>query len=234
MRAVRPLIAVAVGTSLVIGFSAQAGVKVKPVCNLVTDAAGDANQLPSQDLSPVPATTPAGGPSSGPLDILSGDLAGDKKQLTGVIRVKKLSTTDPTFSPTGMAWDFGFVVEGQKLDLLANTDPTGKVTFAASYFDKTTMGGSLYGSGSVTGVLDTVKNEVRITAPYDLFSAQATIKPGTVITGLTILTATEIAIPEATGKLGGGNLLTDGIGIDDASSTMTYKAGAPSCVKPGA
>lgn len=237
MPLIRPLVAVAVGSSLVLAGTAGAATKPapkpKPVCKLIVDAPGDANLIPSIDFSPAPLTTPASGPSSGPLDVLSADLAGDKKRLTAVIRVKKLAATDPTFAPTGMEWDFGFIAEDQQFDLVASTDPTGKVTFAASYFQKTTMEGALYPNGSVAGVFDTAKNEVRITAPYDLFAAQATIKAGTVITGLTASTVTQVAVPEPTGKLGGGNLLTDGLYIDQSDTKKTYKTATPSCVTPG-
>ena len=223
MKLTRPAIAVALGTALIVTGSAQAKVKPKPpkpVCNLLTDAPGDAALI----------GPPAPDPSNDALDILSADVAADAKNVTAVIRVKKLAKTAPTFAPTGIQWRVGFTADDVVFSMAAHTNALGTEVYDASY--KTTVGGSLY-SGGVTGQFDLAKNEIHITAPTSLFSAQATIKPGKVLSALTANTYIDVVVPDATGKFGGGTFASDGLGIDSGTSDKTYKVGTLSCVTPG-
>lgn len=238
MRPSRPLIALALGASLIVGsFSAHAATKVKPVCNLVIDPAGDGNGI---DLGSTPYAPPApqvrlpaeaAGPSIDALDLLSGDVATDKKRLTVVIRVKALATM-ATEAATGMTWGLYFTNGNTTFSVLAHTNPVGATNFDAAY---STPGiNSLYAAGSVTGYFDLKKNEIHMTAPLELFEAQEDFKTGTKLTNINVLSGPEIAIPEATGKLGGGALLEGPTYYSDTTANgKPYALGAPSCVIPG-
>ena len=212
------------GSLLVVGVSEA---KTKPVCNLVTDAAGDANQLNA--LPPVPSTTIPAGSSDDAFDITSLDVASDKTNVTGVIRVKALSASSQ-YAPMGSNWSISFTVDAATLTLAAHASATGTITYDGSYAAAT--GGSLY-PGYLTGAFDKAKNEVRITAPLSLFAAQASIKSGTKLTAISGSAGQEVAIPEATGKLGGGTFLSDANSTDTAGGGQDYTAGASSCVVVG-
>lgn len=222
MKLARPALAIAVGAAMIVTGTAQAKVKPKPpkpVCNLVTDGTGDAHVVGPD-------------PSVDAWDITSADIAADKKNITVVIRVKKLAKTAPTSAPTGMRWRFGFTAEDIPFSFGAHTDATGAVSYDAAYTDPI-KGGQLYGGG-VTGTFDTVKNEIHMTAPESLFASQATIKLGTVLSGLDASSGNEAAISDPTGKVVNGALLrVYPPGGDDAPSDKTYKVGALSCVTPG-
>lgn len=141
---------------------------VKPVCNLVTDPAGDVTV------------------ASDNLDVVGGDLASDAKGITGVIRVKKLAATDGT-APSGFAYNFRFKVTGsdKQYYLLASSEPSpiGALTFEYGTINATNQ---LTATGAAKGVLDTAANEVRMTAPLDLGDGK--VKPGTKFTDLQAIT----------------------------------------------
>ncbi len=198
MKFVRPAVAAAVGASLVLAGAATAAPKPKPVCNLVTDATAD--------------TT---GPSTA-LDIKSADIATNAKALTAVIRLEKLSTTDSS-APTGLAYNFRFKVVGgdQIYYLLASVEPEaiGGTTFEYG----TVAGAQLTKVGDAIGILDTVNNEVRMTAPLDF----AGIKKGFKLGSLQALTQRRFVV------------LLSGADSTVIDETKTYTSGAASCVKVG-
>ncbi|MCU1590745.1 MAG: hypothetical protein JWP11_2001 [Frankiales bacterium] len=225
----RPTVAVLVCASVAVAGAAGAASKPAPpapVCNLLTDAAGDGNGI--DPGSPVPAQS--GGPSNDALDIVSADVASDAKTITGVVRVKKLAATSSS-APSGMTWSVYFTVDTTTFSLSAHSDPTGAITFDAAH--SATGVNSLYGPG-VTGIFDTAKSEVRISAPRDLFAAESALKPGTKLTALTANAGPEVAIPDKAGAFGGGAILEGALYYaDTASGGKDYVAGAPSCVVPG-
>ena len=217
MKLVRLAVATALGASALV--AVQANAASKPPCKIVTDAAGDAFLLLGA------------GPTSNSLDITSADIAADKKRVTVVIRVKKLAAMDPTFSPTGQQWTFGFAADGTSFDLTAFSDPVGATTFQASYSAPT--GGQIYGGG-VTGAFDLAKNEIRMTAELALFAAQATIKTGTKFTALSASAGAIVAIKDPAGVLTQGALLTlNPPANDTATSAKTYVVGSKTCVAVG-
>jgi hypothetical protein len=217
VRVLRPLTAVAVGASVILAGAAVAAPKAKPVCNLVSDAAGDSSVYP------------AGGVSDDALDVTGVDLASDKTSITGVIRVKKLSASS-TNAPTGMSWTVNFSAEGTDFSLAGHATAAGTIVFDTAYAGAT--GGSLYGPGT-TGVFDTTKNEVRITAPLSMLSPQADIRAGkTKITGISGRTGGEILVPDATGTFG-PTLFSDSEFSADTTGEAGYLAGTPSCVAIG-
>ena len=190
----------------------------KPVCNLVSDAAGDT------------AVYPAGDIKDDAMDVTSVDLASDKTSITGVIRVKKLAASS-TNAPTGMSWTVNFSADGTDFSLAGHATVTGDVIFDTAYAGAT--GGSLYGPGT-TGVFDTAKNEVRITAPLSMLSAQADLRAGkTKITGIAGRTGSEVLVPDVTGTFGPTLLSDSEFAADTTEGGAGYLAGTPSCVAVG-
>lgn len=217
MKITRPVLAVALGASVALAGPSSAAIKKpapKPVCNLLTDAPSDASLQP-----PLPA--------SQSLDIVSADLATDKRNITAAIRVKKLAATDPTTAPTGSSWTFSFAADDVVFSLHANSDVTGKITYTASSLGPNDKIGKLVVDGS-SGVFDLAKNEIRITTPASTFASELTLKDGKALTDLEATSAWSIAV----GAKGVGSA-SYSIAIDDGASDKTYKAGQLSCVKPG-
>jgi hypothetical protein len=198
--------------------SAAGKTAAKPVCNLVSDAAGDTSVYP------------AGGVKDDALDITSVDVASDKSSITGVIRVKKLAASS-TNAPTGMNWTVNFSADGTEFSLAGHATVTGAIIFDTAYAGAT--GGSLYGPGT-TGVFDTTKNEVRITAPLSMLSPQADIRAGkTKITGIAGRTGGEVLVPDATGTFGPTLASDSEFAADTTEGGAGYLAGTRSCVAVG-
>lgn len=141
------------------GGAVAAPTKAKPVCNLITDPAGD--------------TT---GPSNA-LDIVSGDVASNGKTFTAVIRTAALAETDIS-SPTGIAWGLRFVSPKSDLPyyLLATKSVDGPIEYSYGQVDGT----SLVTLGTAKGNFDVAKKEVRIHVPLRGLG----LRPDVVITEL--------------------------------------------------
>ena len=190
--------------ALVAGLSGFGGLSAAqaapPVCNLITDPAGDATG-PTQTL-----------------DVVSGDIASDKKRITAVIRMANLAETDPT-SPTGLSWGLEFNAAGTDLPyfILAQRDTRGAVGYSFGSVD----GNSLTVLGGGTGVIDIAKKEVRI----HVKATDLRIKPGTELTNLLAQGRRFIGAP--------GLGLYLGTDSSDPLTSKPYVMGAPSCVKPG-
>ena len=214
MSAARPVLALGVCAALAVATGvAAAAPKAKPVCNLLTDAAGDANgSFLAEDGVP-------GAPSEDAVDIVSADIASTKKVVTTVLRVKKLAASSPT-APGGLHWKFFFTVGETLVYTQAVAPAGGAVTYTYGTIDGTT--GTSTSLGSASGVLDLAKNEVRITVP-------ASALPETPKLGSKI---TELA-PNAGRFVGNEAALTFSDSTDMATSSKSYTAGAPSCVVPG-
>jgi len=228
-------------TSGLVGVQAQAAPKLS--CKLVVDGAGDAQPVNSIQLhaallaaAPAPLPIPAPpsvqqGPSSDTLDIVSADLVSDKKWVTAVIRVKKLTATSPSAAPTGITWYMSFTADGTDFVFAAHTDPTGAQYFDAAYI--TATGGSLYAGGPI-GKIDLAKNEVRISVPTDVMASQATVKAGLKFTKIAAGAANELAIFDKSGAVVEGGIFEYApVNTDAARTTKTYVAGTKNCVLPG-
>lgn len=207
MKLVRPVVAVVVGAGLVLAGSAGAAVKKPPVCNLVTDPAGDANGF-------VVTGTPL--PSDDFLDIVSADIASDAKNLTAVIRLKAVGA-DST-APTGGTVYFNFTIGDSKSYVAAVLDGKGGATFSAGDFTGTPGRKQL---AEATGFVDAKTKEIHITAPANTWSAS--IKSGVKLSALGVLAQRYI------GGAGVGFTPT----ADDSVSEKIYTAGTKSCVTPG-
>ncbi len=213
---VRPVIALVAATTLMTGIGVSAAAPkpkpkpIKPVCNLVVDEANDTFLLRTQDgVQP--------GPQEDALDLVSADIASDAKKFTAVIRVKKLSKEIAT--GRGQSYELQFLTNGTENKLyLSATILAGTESFNVGFRDATANTATPL--GDATGVFDLAKNEIRITAPVSTFSGQGDgAKPGTLLT-IGTLTASR-------------NLVAVNVFADVNDAGATYKAGNPSCVKPG-
>jgi hypothetical protein len=180
-----------------------------PVCNLVTDLASDSGPLAAQ------------GQTSGydaSLDIVSADVATDAKNLTAVIRVKKLTPFTPsapdTNSPLGREWQFNMLINGNH--------PYGLTAFDGPF-------GPNFTTGAKGGVLDYAHNEIRITQP--LSAMPFALPKGSVMNSLQATVYSVIQLDQTAG-FGYATIL----GQEDTAAgkaTTKYFAGTPSCVKVG-
>lgn len=216
----RVIALVVVGTSFAL--VAPADAKLATLCNLVTDRTGDAYWNPA---GYVPVLPPGTAGSDDAMDITSADVASDTRMITGVLRVKQLSSAS-VHAPAGMSWRVGFTAGRFSFALAGHASTTGSPAFDASY--STVDAGATYGLGA-TGVFDTARSEVRITVPLSLLAAQTDIKPGTILRGITGETAQEIRVPNVIGPLG----LSSMHSVDRASGDTVYVAGEKSCVRVG-
>jgi hypothetical protein len=208
MRMFRPALAVALVASVTAVGAVGAAVKpkVKPVCNLITDAKGDSSLTTAQALPPQEAG----------LDLVGGDIAGNAKLLTAVIRLA--SVTKPSSAPFGYGAVYTFRAPDSTTDLYfryANSPLAGEV--AEFGYDDDVNGLTSLGDAKVS--IDTKKNEIHLTAPTSGFDGHGTIKSGTKLSAMTLKTS------------------RDGVVLlmyaDDAESSKTYVVGATSCVTPG-
>jgi hypothetical protein len=212
VKLVRPAACAVVALSLVGAGAASAATKPKPVCNLVTDAQGDANGFVVTDTGlPVP-------PSDDYLDIVSADIASDAKTVTAALRLKAVGAD--SMAPTGSTYYFNFTISGTQVFLTAKTDGTA---WTYSFGDFTGDAGGRNTLGDATGVIDAAKKEIRITASTKAW-------PDAIKTGKTKLAGFNALAQRFIGTdLTGGATPT----ADEASSSKAYLAGASSCVRPG-
>lgn len=180
---------------------------VPPVCNLVSDAKGDATAF---------AVLASGAPNEPGLDIISADIATDAKTLTAVLRLDGDPAALST-SPNGGAWYFVFETPGGKYYTFARSTKS-LTAFGVGGYDATTGQRATIGSGS--GTIDSAKKEVRVSVPLSLVPG---LKPGVKITGIAPYTQREFTAN------GGGATPT----ADTAEGSKSYTAGAKSCVTPG-
>jgi len=194
-----------------------------PLCNLIVDDKGDAVYLAE--------------PSNPNLDIVSGDVASDGKTIAVAIRVDKLAAQSQQ-SPLGQSFLINFSVKGSDVPLFvgARLYPTGnKFVFGYIADDPVLTISTRYVLGEAQGVLDTAKNEIRVWAPIAGFEAQAKIKPGAQLGGLTAESSAVMGqgvvpsqqVGPARAPLGGLLLPTD-----DAAG-KSYIAGKKSCLAVG-
>ncbi len=206
----RPLFALALCAALagVTGLT-SASAAPKPVCNLVTDAKGDAKG-------------PTAVANDSVLDIISADVGSTAKKLTAVIRVDKLAETTASY-PLGITWRVNLTIGDTTYGIAAISDRSG-VIGQTSYTDPATGQGNI--DGSATAVLDLKANEVRITSPAVGFAGRVNVKAGTEITGINALTGAIFQAPNGVVNLRYAT-------VDTATGGSDYKAGTPTCVPVG-
>lgn len=211
---------------LTAGSPAFAAPKPKPSCGLVKDAAGDTS-------SPAPDKA-----LDAQLDITSADVATDSKNVTVVVRLSALTAADPA-NPQGRVYEFDFTAQEKNFIVMGSLLPGGNsfsVFISDTRFEEGKSGArAATGIGSATGVVDVAAKEVRMTAPLSVFDGYANLRGGTLYylsawtyraNGMSAQPALEQGSVEITSSLG--------IGVDQAWGRKSYyRAGNPSCVKPG-
>ena len=205
--------------------------KLRSVLLAATLVAGGMSVVTAAEAKPLPCKTiidPAGDSAWGnPLDIVSGDIASNKKTLTAVIRLAEFNKTNSS-APTGQGFYFDFTAGGETPIFLSYTVTPTTESASYGYVD-----GNLHRSlGEAKAVVDQAKKEIRISAPIGSWTTYGNPKVGSKITGVVITTywvvGAYVSTPVTTGSTGGGSLQT----ADDAAG-KTYVAGSPSCVVPG-
>ncbi len=203
--------------------------KAKPSCMTITDPKGDTFAIRSQDQRSVY------GPQEDALDVVSGDLASDGKVVTAVVRIAKLSRAinlSPTGFTAGMDFRIGtsdFVVRLQA-NLIRNAPDRFEV--AARSFEALPNTPSTF-VGTVTGVVDEKKGEVRIHAPAAMLAPYGPIKPGVKLTPNEAESATVARGVPAVTSSPGAPMTNRGPFADIAAGGRFVLVGAPSCVVPG-
>lgn len=186
-------------------------------CHYVVDPKGDFRHV--QD--PTPADDHYVSPD---LDIVSADVATNKRWLTVAVRLASLRQIAPD-APTGRRYEMAFTVGGTPYSLHAVIAPDGE---DASVFENGV------GAGTASAVWDFANAEVRISAPVTSFPGLAkrqAVKDITVVAG------------HHYGS-GGGSLPTPAVGvhwghagvyhaIDTAKTQRAYVPGTASCVAVG-
>ena len=218
----RPVLLAALAPLLALGLAAEAA--PAKVCNLVSDAQGDAtaSTVPGDDA----------------MDIVGGDFASNAKQLTAVIKIAKIVNPNPE-SPLGQSYFMVFNLKGtaDTLSVSAGLYPTGnEFKFGYQGVDPNTGVNTSYTLGDATGVIDTAKNEIRVTADIAKFPQAKFLKPGNSVTTLTAEARRvygQRVVPSQQGPAGpriplGGATLTF-----DTATGKKYTLGAKSCVVIG-
>jgi hypothetical protein len=129
--------------------------QAKPPCPLLTDPAGDAENL-SEPIADDPS-----------LDFISADITSDASRLTVVMRLVELRLPAPG-SPTGALYEFGFRVDGVDYLLRAKYSPVTGEKFSLVTQDSSSLPVAdvyVYSSTPVPvdGVFDTDLGEIRMT-----------------------------------------------------------------------
>lgn len=203
---------IALCTAVVGAGAASAAPRPKPVCNLIVDDKGDGAGLVDN--------------SSGGLDVVTADIASNAKSVTAVLRLAAAppAAGDPN-APEGATYYVSWTAPGaaNPVYLSAATDVTGAMSYAMGDIQPSPAGGVYQNAtGAVTGHVN--GSVITINVDRSVFSALATMKPGTKMTGL----QADVFYPVEVPKVGG--LLEQ---ADAAAGTKPYVAGAASCVTPG-
>jgi hypothetical protein len=214
---------------------------VPPVCNIVTDGAGDSNVDLTLGLAPSKMPADANG------DILSADLASDGKFVTAVMRVKSLATPDTAF-PEAHLYMLSWTAPGHSspVYLSAAVDPNPASAAYGPQFifgDGASVTAPALGpivnyynvaSAAVKGTVDTAKNTITLSVPVSAISSYGKYTPGSHFSSIEASTQALINgpvlptnVPDVGGSIGWG------FQEDTAAGSKDYVAGTPSCVKPG-
>lgn len=184
-----------------------------PICHLLNDESGDAREY-------TPGIAIA--PNEPDVDILSGDLASDAKNVTTVIRVANLGSALQA-APRRTSYEFFFRLGKSEVITIAARSLDGE-SFSVLVDDpESTDVTGIPAAVAARGVFDLARNEVRVTLPLSQASGHRAVGAKATFDHL------EISASRGLGTNRGGALSK----IDQATSTRTYRSGAPSCVRPG-
>jgi hypothetical protein len=226
MRLTRATVVVASVAALAVAVPASA--KPKVACNLAVDATKDTFLIRAQE-------TPAVfGPQEDGFDLTSVDIASNAKTITGVLRVVKLSKAIQS-APEGIDFRVNFTLPNQdgaadNFFLNARLDADGTTHFFAAHITRLAPNASTtIKLADGTGVFDTKKNEVRISAPLSsIKNGGLALRNGMKIflSGLDQSASRVVVVNPSTG-------IATATFADVAQSDKTYVAGSRSCVTPG-
>jgi hypothetical protein len=210
----RPILTVGFVLALATAGTSIAAPKAPPpLCKQVRDAAHDPTSLSVFH----PALSAVAVPYNPNLDIVSADVANDATTITAVIRVAKLTVDDPT-APSRIYW-LGYTMRssGEGGNLHVQITPTG----------------TSWQNGAGKGVIDTAKNEIRISVPISRLTGHPLFKPGDALTRL--IAHADLTPPSvAASGFDDGISATGDLAGDQASGLKDYPVGAATCVKVGA
>jgi hypothetical protein len=192
-------------------------------CHLVRDVAGDTHI----------GTPQAAAPSDEPaLDILAADVAVDSRWVTVAVDVRSLDTSAAAVVPGPWRWSVRFTAGATTYIFhgrLGQGGAFGEVLRTYVLDDSTD---SSMDSGPIVRAsvhLDYQRRQVRVTVARRLLEPLGGVQVGERLTGLHAYSWHEhTGYTEYFNQPGGEYDMAD-----KASSTASYVAGAPSCVKPG-
>src|SRR4051794_1440694 len=206
----RPILTLLCGVAVATAPVATAAPKAAPpLCKLIQDPAHDPTSLAAFN----PALGVVSVPYDPALDIVSADVANNATTITGVIRVAKLAATSTTAPSRIYSISYAMRSTGEGGSLYVQVTPTG----------------TSWQNGAGTGVLDTAKNEIRISVPISRLVGHPLFKPGDAINHLVVHSD---LTPPAIGFAPIG--ITTDLAGDQATGTKDYPVGAPTCVRVGA
>jgi hypothetical protein len=221
--------------------------RIVPVLLVVATAiAAPATAAPRRScrlLGPNPSFVQSHGVDyEGPLVIRSADVASNRTHVTAVIRVNQLST--PADAATVRSFRFHFSRHREENYVLGaalypGRAPLFQVGFADAPFNPQRTDTAMPSTGWVaraTGVVDTARNEVRITAPLSALAKHKahSLKRGRPVTYLAATTSASYGVaPGTVEALPDGARVGFGSDFTYGSTRVTYTLGAPSCVAVG-
>ena len=171
-----------------------------------------------------------------PIVITSADLASDQRYLTAVIRVMDAEGPADALLTKGFTFYFSVSTE-ESYYLAARVTPVGAPRFWLGWIDQPfdpdeynfSTGRYLTGAD---GVVDTVRDEVRMSVPMSVFRLFKTgVRHGATVTYLGAQTGKGVGLPDDQVQPGAA-VLTNGDWVY-GKRTVTYRLGRPSCVTPG-
>lgn len=211
------LLAAAVAAGVLAGPATGAG----RVCHLVTDPTGDASHF-----APDNPTVNAG--ISTDLDVVSADVATNKRWLTAVIRTATL-TEDPDQMLPSRHWEMAFAVGEHHYTIDAHQGVDG--------FDASFMRDGVGTEDEKAGVVfDYANREVRMTVPLTAFPGLSAKQP---VRAIAVRSGHQYGTSggQGYGAAGYGAHASGGSGmsssVDTASTKRTYAPGTASCVAVG-
>jgi len=196
----------------------------RPACHLITDPQGDTEVLTPDNQQR--------------LDIVSADVAANSRQLTAVIRLPALTGEDPT-ELAGRIYEFDFTA-GPASFMLGAYLMYGGAHFEAYLTDQPVQNAQASAQsgtaiGRITGVIDTRRKEIRMSAPLSLFTQNGAKLGNAPIDHLGAMTfwARGTGSMASAGPVDSYGGPAVGSSVDIATSDKSIYVGFPSCVTIG-
>jgi hypothetical protein len=201
--------AIAVAALGAAALATSAGAAPKKSCNLAPDPKGDVVATQASEATKTPDAA---------LDLVMGDVGSSKTTVTGVIRLDKLAVPAST-SPGGTVYEIrvGTLSSDSDYTLWANVTSAG-ATFGVGTVDATTPADLVNSTGTATGVVDTAKSEIRISAPLTALGSPKLGSP---------LSISDVVVKRSAGNQYYGRF------ADSQGGGTSYKLGTPTCVPVG-